>query len=67
LFAKSCTFILPNTLWKKYQDGVENDLLKECREFCQKFESANISCAIIKEQEIVRLCNLVNNPAYMNN
>ncbi len=51
-------------LWKRYQDGVENDLIKECREFCQKFESLNICCEIINEQEIVRLCNLINNPAY---
>ena len=42
---------------------IENDILKESRELCLKFESANISCAIIKEQEIVRLCNLINNPA----
>ncbi|MFT9493899.1 hypothetical protein [Anaerosolibacter sp.] len=52
-------------LWNKYREGIENDLLKECREFVQKFESANISCDIIKEQEIVRLCNLVNNSAYV--
>jgi len=50
-------------LWDKYQKNVEKDLLKECREFVSKFESANVSCAIIKEQEIVRLCNLINNPA----
>jgi len=30
----------------------------------QKFESVNISSDIIKEQEIVRLCNLINNPVY---
>ncbi|MBF4692274.1 hypothetical protein [Fusibacter ferrireducens] len=50
-------------LWNKYREGIEPDLLKECRDFIQKFESTNIHCDIIKEQEIVRLCNLVNNPA----
>ncbi len=51
-------------LWTKYRVGIEEDLLKECREFVNKFENANISCDIIKEHEIVRLCNLINNPAY---
>ena len=51
-------------LWTKFRVGIEQDLLKECREFCNKFESANIGCDIIKEHEIVRLCNLINNPAY---
>lgn len=51
-------------LWTRYRAGIEQDLLKECREFCHKFESGNIGCEIIKEHEIVRLCNLVNNPAY---
>ncbi len=51
-------------LWTRFRAGIEQDLLKECREFCNKFESANINCDIIKEHEIVRLCNLINNPAY---
>ncbi|VDN47284.1 conserved protein of unknown function [Petrocella atlantisensis] len=51
-------------LWTRFRTGIEQDLQKECREFCNKFESANIGCDIIKEHEIVRLCNLINNPAY---
>lgn len=51
-------------LWDKYQDYVEEDLLKECRIFAEKFESNNIKSKILKEQEIIRLCNLINNPAY---
>jgi predicted MPP superfamily phosphohydrolase len=51
-------------LWSPYRQGVEADLIKECKEMIQKFESVNISSDIIKEQEIVRLCNLINNPAY---
>ncbi|MCT4634300.1 MAG: hypothetical protein N4A76_16440 [Firmicutes bacterium] len=50
-------------LWNKYREGAEPELMKECKEFIQKFESVNICCDIIKEQEIVRLCNLINNPA----
>ena len=52
-------------LWKKYKQGIEQDLLKEVYEFTSKFEASNIMCKIIKEQEIIRLCNLVNNPAYV--
>jgi len=51
-------------LWNNYREGIESELIKECKEMIMKFESANISCEIIKEQEIVRLCNLINNPAY---
>lgn len=47
-------------------DVVERDLSKRCYEFVSKFESGSIGCEILKEQEIVRLCNLVNNPAYFN-
>ena len=53
-------------LWSQYRNGIEADLMKECQEMVQKFESVNISTDIIKEQEIVRLCNLINNPAYIN-
>lgn len=52
-------------IWDKYHEHVEKDILKECREFVSKFESGNIRCEILKEQEIVRLGNLVNNPAYV--
>ncbi len=52
-------------LWSRYQEGIESDLIKECQEMIQKFESVNIHCDIIKEQEITRLCNSINNPAYI--
>lgn len=51
-------------LWNKYRDGVESEFLKECNEFILKFENVNIRCEVIREQEIVRICNLINNPAY---
>lgn len=53
-------------LWEKYEDGIERDMTRRCYEFVSKFESGNIRCEILKEQDIVRLCNLVNNPAYAN-
>ncbi len=53
-------------LWEKYEDDIERDMTRRCYEFVSKFESGNIRCEILKEQDIVRLCNLVNNPAYAN-
>jgi len=53
-------------LWEKYEEGIERDMTRRCYEFVSKFESGNIRCEILKEQDIVRLCNLVNNPAYAN-
>ncbi len=52
-------------LWSRYREGIESDLIKECKDMIQKFESVNIHCDIIKEQEITRLCNSINNPAYI--
>ncbi|WZL72049.1 hypothetical protein QBE52_13180 [Clostridiaceae bacterium 35-E11] len=52
-------------LWSRYREGIESDLIKECQEMIQKFDSVNIHCDIIKEQEITRLCNSINNPAYI--
>lgn len=51
-------------LWEKYSAGIENDLLKRTKEFVKKFENAGIKCDILQSYDIIRLCNLVNNPAY---
>ena len=53
-------------LWEKYEEDIERDLLKRCYEFQSEVESGNIYCEILKQQDIVRLCNLINNPAYSN-
>ncbi|MBN4051084.1 MAG: hypothetical protein COA82_11075 [Alkaliphilus sp.] len=52
-------------LWDEYRKNSEADILKEAHEFASKLTSGNISCDILEEQEIVRLCNLINNPAYV--
>lgn len=54
-------------LWSEYKEGIENELNKDVQEFIHKMENSKIACAIIKEQEITRLCNMINNPAYLNN
>lgn len=51
-------------LFEKYEEGIEKDLLKRANEFATKFENSKVSCEVLKEQGIIRLCNLINNPAY---
>lgn len=53
-------------LWEKYEEDIERDISKRCYEFQSRFESGNIHCEILKQQDIIRLCNLINNPAYVN-
>lgn len=51
-------------LWEKYDEDAEKELASRQNELIEKFEGAGIRCDIIKDQDIVKLCNLVNNPAY---
>lgn len=53
-------------LWEEYEEGIERDILKRAMEFLSKLEGSNIKCSILSESKIVRLCNLINNPAYVN-
>lgn len=53
-------------LWEEYEEGMERDLLKRTMDMVSKFESAGIKASILNESKIIRLCNLVNNPAYTN-
>jgi len=52
------------TLWQRQEQGSERDLLEKAKRLVQHFEDAGIHVQLLKQQEIVRLCNLVNNPAY---
>lgn len=53
-------------LWEDYEEGIERDILKRAMEFASKLESSGIKSNILTENKIVRLCNLINNPAYIN-
>ena len=53
-------------IWEEYEEGIERDLLKRAIDFTSKLESSNIKCNILNQSKIVRLCNLINNPAYIN-
>jgi len=52
------------SIWDRYEDGCENDLQKRVLLLAEKFTVNGISCDVLKEKEIVRLMNLVNNPSY---
>lgn len=52
-------------LWEKAEDGAEKDLLVKAKDFAGNFSDCGIGCDILEQQDIVRLCNLINNPAYM--
>lgn len=55
--------------WEAYEEGIERDILKRSMEFMTKLTTGNnlnIKCNILDEGKIVRLCNLINNPAYAN-
>ena len=49
-------------LWDK--QGDERELLNRAKVFAENFSVCKIKCEILNQQEIVRLCNLVNNPEY---
>ncbi|WP_025845251.1 hypothetical protein [Paenibacillus ehimensis] len=51
-------------LWQHRETGVERDLLEKAKRLVQHFEDGQVQVQILKQQDIVQLCNLVNNPAY---
>lgn len=51
-------------IWDDYKRETEQDMMKRITEFANKFKTCRLSGEILKQNEIVRLCNLVNNPAY---
>jgi hypothetical protein len=51
-------------IWDKVYDGIERELTGRARHLAENFNSSKIPCEILQQQDIVRLCNLVNNPSY---
>lgn len=52
------------SLWQRQEPSSERDLLDKSKRLVQHFEDASVQAQILKQHDIVRLCNLVNNPAY---
>lgn len=51
-------------LWDKALDGAERELLGRARLMAENFNGSKVPCEVLGQQDIVRLCNLVNNPSY---
>ena len=51
-------------IWTPMEDQAERELSKRAQDLIFKFEGSGIKCETLKSQDIVRLCNLINNPAY---
>ena len=52
-------------IWDKANDGAERDLLQKLKYLEGYFNDVGIRTEILEQQDIVRLCNLINNPAYV--
>ncbi|HEX2926218.1 MAG TPA: hypothetical protein VHP38_08180 [Ruminiclostridium sp.] len=52
-------------IWDKFSEGVENELQKRCFTLLGYFTSSNINGEILAEEDIIRLSNLITNPAYV--
>lgn len=52
-------------IWDKSEEGVERGLLQKLKYLEGYFLDVGIQTEILEQQEIVRLCNLINNPAYV--
>jgi len=51
-------------IWDKAHEGIERELLNRARLLAEIFNGSKIPCEILGQQDIVKLCNLVNNPSY---
>lgn len=51
-------------IWEKNVEGAETGLKKRAAEIVSHLDTAGLKSEIMKQHNIVRLCNLVNNPAF---
>lgn len=52
-------------IWDRAHDGTERELLQKLKYLEGYFNDVGIRTEILEQQDIVRLCNLINNPAYV--
>lgn len=51
-------------LWDYADDDVQRELINRAKQFALNFTDCGVCCELLSQREIVRLCNMVNNPAY---
>ena len=52
-------------IWDRANDSAERDLLQKLKYLEGYFNDVGIRTELLEQQDIVRLCNLINNPAYV--
>lgn len=50
-------------LWTSVRDGAEKELRKRTNDLAKNINGAGIGATVLKRNQIIKLCNLVNNPA----
>lgn len=53
-------------VWIQNREGAEGELYDRCRQIVSAYEAVGITSEILKKPDIIRYCNLVHNPAYIN-
>lgn len=53
-------------IWEENKDGVEQELLEHAKMIIANYESVGIVAQLVKKPDIIRFCNLVHNPEYIN-
>lgn len=53
-------------IWTQNREGAETELLERARQIVSAYSSIGITGHILKKPDIIRFCNLVHNPAYIN-
>jgi hypothetical protein len=51
-------------LWEMEKEDAENDLRKRAKDFSDKLNLCGMKSEVLKKPDIIRLCNLINNPAF---
>ncbi|MNW66934.1 hypothetical protein D3C74_454540 [compost metagenome] len=52
------------TVWHKLEPDGEREALQQIKKLAQHLEDCHVQSQVLKQQEIVRLCNLIHNPGY---
>lgn len=52
-------------IWDKAHENTERELLQKLKYLEGYFSDVGVRSDILEQQDIIRLCNLINNPSYV--
>lgn len=52
------------SIWERCEEGIEKEIYKRIAELESHFQAIKVRTTVLGEKEIIRFCNLVNNPAF---